>query len=85
MNTKLNILDRIYVAARLAMGREAIAEFTYQDARGEVTARRVNVDSVTADENENYLWYSYADGVGNGGGLRCFKAQRIAGFRFVRG
>jgi|694.fasta_scaffold135404_7 hypothetical protein len=84
MNTELNALDRIYVSTRILLGQPALAEFNYEDARGNTSVRRVSVDSVRADHNGNFVWYNYSNGDGHGGGHRAFNARRISNFRFVR-
>lgn len=85
MNTKLDALDSLFVASRILVGEDAVAEFNYTDKRGETTFRRVKVDSVKADDHGNFVWYNYSDGSGHGGGHRAFRADRISNFRFVRG
>jgi hypothetical protein len=84
MKDQLDATDKLYVASRILLGQEAIAEFNYEDKFGYVTHRRVKVDSVTTDKHGNFIWYSYSDGGGHGGGHRAFNAERINGFRFVR-
>jgi predicted DNA-binding transcriptional regulator YafY len=83
MKDKLDPTDSLYVAARILAGEEAVAEFNYEDKNGQVTFRRVKVDSVVTDDHGNFVWYNYSDG-GKGGGHRAFNAERINGFRFVR-
>jgi hypothetical protein len=84
MKNQLDATDKLYVAARIINGEEAIAEFNYEDKFGCITHRRVKVDSVVTDNHGNFVWYNYSDGGGNGGGHRAFNAERINGFRFVR-
>lgn len=84
MKDKLDSTDALYVAARILAGEDAVAEFNYEDKHGQMTFRRVKVDSVKTDDNGNFIWYNYSDGNGHGGGHRAFNAERINNFRFVR-
>ena len=84
MKDQLDATDKLYVAARILAGDDAIAEFNYEDKYGHVTFRRVKVDSVVTDDHGNFVWYNYSDGGGKGGGHRAYNAERINGFRFVR-
>jgi hypothetical protein len=84
MKDQLDATHKLYVAARILAGEEAVAEFNYEDKYGQVTPRKVKVDSVVTDDHGNFVWYNYSDGGGKGGGHRAFNAERINGFRFVR-
>jgi hypothetical protein len=82
---KLTTKTKAKIVTNVVNDRETYAKFDYVDRKGKYSSRLVRLDSLKPDANDNWIFYCYSNGLGNGGGVRSFKGSRIFNFRVVDG
>lgn len=81
---KLNTEIKAAIVTNVVNDLDTYAKFDYVDRKGNRSERLVRIDSLKPDENGNWTFYCYSNGLGEGGGIRSFKGSRISNLRVVK-